>query len=92
MIKLADSDLFFYIGLGLEGFVEKAKESLKNENVRLIPVAENLILEPAEEHEEHDEHEDEGHGDFNPHVWLDPIYSKNGSCNKRFFSGKNAPK
>jgi zinc transport system substrate-binding protein len=56
--------------------VEKAKESLKNENVRLIPVAENLILEPAEEHEEHDEHEDEGHGDFNPHVWLDPIYSK----------------
>jgi zinc transport system substrate-binding protein len=76
MIKLADSDLFFYIGLGLEGFVEKAKESLKNENVRLIPVAENLILEPAEEHEEHDEHEDEGHGDFNPHVWLDPIYSK----------------
>ena len=76
MIKLADSDLFFYIGLGLEGFVEKAKESLKNENVSMIPVADNLILEPAEEHEEHDEHEDEGHGDFNPHVWLDPIYSK----------------
>ncbi|MBY0146490.1 metal ABC transporter solute-binding protein, Zn/Mn family [Neobacillus niacini] len=79
MIKLADSDLFFYIGLGLEGFVEKAKTSLKNENVLLIPVAEDLNLESAEEHEHEEEgHEDEkhDHGDFNPHVWLDPIYSK----------------
>lgn len=83
MIKLADSDLFFYIGLGLEGFVEKAKGTLKNENVSLIPVAENLNLESSEEHvdhqeEEHVDHEEEehAHGDFNPHVWLDPIYSK----------------
>jgi zinc transport system substrate-binding protein len=79
MIKLADSDLFFYIGLGLEGFVESAKESLKNENVTLIPTAEDLILDPVEEHEEHeehDDHEDHGEGDVNPHVWLDPIYSK----------------
>ncbi|MEH7254970.1 zinc ABC transporter substrate-binding protein [Neobacillus niacini] len=76
MIKLADSDLFFYIGLGLEGFVEKAKETLKTENVSLIPTADNLILNPVEEHEEHEDHEDHGHGDFNPHVWLDPIYSK----------------
>lgn len=84
MIKLADSDLFFYIGLGLEGFVEKAKTSLKNENVQLIPVTEDLDLESAEEHTEHEEegHEDEEHehehehGDFNPHVWLDPVYSK----------------
>lgn len=76
MIKLADSDLFFYVGLGLEGFVEKAKESLKNENVSLVPAAENLNLAPTEEDEEHADHEDGGHGDFNPHVWLDPIYSK----------------
>ncbi|MEH7114002.1 zinc ABC transporter substrate-binding protein [Neobacillus niacini] len=76
MIKLADSDLFFYIGLGLEGFVEKAKESLKNEKVTLIPTAENLILNPVEDHDNDADHEDDGHGDFNPHVWLDPIYSK----------------
>lgn len=35
-----------------------------------------MILDPAEEHEAHDDHEDDGHGDFNPHVWLDPLYSK----------------
>jgi zinc transport system substrate-binding protein len=75
MIKLADSDLFFYIGLGLEGFVEKAKTSLKNENVLLIPVAEDLDLESTVEHAEHEE-EEHDHGDVNPHVWLDPIYSK----------------
>jgi zinc transport system substrate-binding protein len=94
MIKLADSDLFFYIGLGLEGFVEKAKGSLKNENVTMLPVADHLTFEDSAEHaedehtEEHEEgHEDEhaeeehadeehSHGDINPHVWLDPIYSK----------------
>ncbi|MEH7181352.1 metal ABC transporter solute-binding protein, Zn/Mn family [Neobacillus vireti] len=78
MMKLADSDLFFYIGLGLEGFVEKSKETLKNQNVALISTAENLILDPVDGHEgeENGDHEDHGHGDFNPHVWLDPIYSK----------------
>ena len=36
MMKLADSDLFIYVGLGLEGFVEKAKGSLENEKVTLL--------------------------------------------------------
>ncbi|MDF2854284.1 MAG: adhesin [Neobacillus sp.] len=77
MMKLADSDLFFYIGLGLEGFVEKAKGSLKNENVELWPTATNLHLVEEDEHEG-EAHDDEGHqhGDINPHVWLDPIFAK----------------
>ena len=33
MMMLADADLFFYVGFGLEGFVEKAKKSLANEKV-----------------------------------------------------------
>lgn len=36
MMKLADSDLFIYIGLGLEGFVESSKDTLKNEHVKLV--------------------------------------------------------
>jgi zinc transport system substrate-binding protein len=77
MMKLADSDLFFYIGLGLEGFVEKAKGSLKNENVELVPTATSLQLVEEEDHEGED-HEGEGHqhGDVNPHVWIDPIFAK----------------
>lgn len=55
MIDLADSDLFFYIGLGLEGFVSKAEEALKNENVTLVATAEHITFEEHEEEstEEH---------------------------------------
>ena len=73
MMNLADSDLFFYIGLGLEGFVEKAKDTLKNENVQLVATAAHLKLPkdphagPGEELVAHN---------VNPHVWLDPIYCK----------------
>jgi zinc transport system substrate-binding protein len=74
MMNLADSDLFIYIGLGLEGFVEKAKQTLKNENVKLIPVANKLKL--PKETNSVEEDEDGHHHDINPHVWLDPIYSK----------------
>lgn len=73
MMNLADSDLFFYIGLGLEGFVEKAKGTLKNEDVQLIPVADQFQL-PKDNQSGADKADD--HGDVNPHVWLDPIYSK----------------
>ncbi|MGG3560263.1 zinc ABC transporter substrate-binding protein [Neobacillus rhizosphaerae] len=77
MMNLADSDLLFYIGLGLEGFVEKAKGTLKNENVKLVSVADQLQL-PKEDSTLHEEEDDdhEHRGDVNPHVWLDPIYSK----------------
>ncbi|MFZ7944992.1 metal ABC transporter substrate-binding protein [Neobacillus sp. 19] len=77
MMNLADSDLFFYIGLGLEGFVEKAKGTLKNEAVTLVPAADQLAL-PKDTHSDKEEagHDDHNHGDINPHVWLDPIYSK----------------
>ena len=73
MMNLADADLFFYIGLGLEGFVEKAKQTLNDENVTLIPVADHLKLPKIPGTEQKDS---ETRGDVNPHVWLDPIYSK----------------
>ncbi|UII55304.1 zinc ABC transporter substrate-binding protein [Cytobacillus spongiae] len=66
MMKLADSDLFIFIGLGLEGFVEKAKDTLENEQVSLLPAGENIHLEESghsgEEHEE-EGHSEEGHSD-----------------------------
>ncbi|NHM33144.1 metal ABC transporter solute-binding protein, Zn/Mn family [Neobacillus terrae] len=72
MMNLADSDLFEYIGLGLEGFVGKAKETLKNENVTMLAAAKNLKLPKNPENTD----DGDGHSDVNPHVWLDPIYSK----------------
>lgn len=90
MMALADADLFLYVGLGLEGFVDKASKTLENEDVNMVPVGEELYLDEAghdeaaseEEHEshaeeDHDSHEEDshGHGDIDPHVWLDPIYA-----------------
>ena len=86
MMALADADLFFYIGLGLEGFVEKTKDTLKNENVKLVATSENIseqYLHAQEEHEEeaehdhdHSDHSDHDHGDIDPHVWLSPEIAK----------------
>ncbi|MGM0752754.1 MAG: metal ABC transporter substrate-binding protein [Bacillota bacterium] len=108
MIKMADGDVFFYIGMGLEGFVEGSKSILENEDVVVVPTSEHIELnqednhgeESTEEHEEHvenedehadehsdehgeehadehsDEHADEHNHDVDPHLWLDPVYSK----------------
>ncbi|MBP3040796.1 zinc ABC transporter substrate-binding protein [Bacillaceae bacterium Marseille-Q3522] len=102
MTEIADSDLFIYSGAGVEGFAEKAEQSLENENVTIIKAAEGIELlqghvhvhegeethdehglESEDSHEEHaqseqgqeneDAHDEHDHGDFDPHVWLDPV-------------------
>ena len=87
MIALADADLFFYIGLGLEGFVSNAQKTLKNENVKMIETTKDvpesaLDVSTASKEHNHDEHEGEAHedehdhGGVDPHVWLSPIISQ----------------
>ena len=70
MMTLADADLFFYIGLGLEGFVEKAKSTLANEHVKLVATADAVSEEAlhvstghvhAEDEEDDHHHETESH-------------------------------
>ncbi|MBS4210617.1 zinc ABC transporter substrate-binding protein [Bacillus sp. FJAT-50079] len=65
MIKLADADLFLYIGLGLESFVGKAEETLKNENVSMLSMGDTL---PIVEHHDHAEDSDEEHHDHADHA------------------------
>lgn len=72
MIKLADADLMFSIGLGLEGFIDSAKKTLQNENVEFIATADHISdedLEAALGHKEeaHEEQHDEGHEDEHGH-------------------------
>ncbi|MFE5431306.1 metal ABC transporter solute-binding protein, Zn/Mn family [Peribacillus simplex] len=76
IVKMAESDLFFYIGYNLEGFVTKAEPILSKEGVSTIAVGETVHLDEHAHEEEH-AHEDDGHdhGGVNPHLWLDPIYS-----------------
>lgn len=70
MMSIADANVFFYIGLGLEGFVEKAKTTLKNEGVEFVQIGEKVNLNENEmEHEmEHDANIDqEGHDEHSEH-------------------------
>ncbi|UDK98078.1 zinc ABC transporter solute-binding protein [Lysinibacillus sphaericus] len=60
MMKLADAHLFFYIGLGLEGFVENTKKTLANEDVTMVAMAsqipdEKLAVSTGHSHDEEDE-------------------------------------
>ena len=76
MMNLADADVFFYIGLGLEGFVEKAQSTLANENVTMVATANQIAeedlhistghthAEAIEGHDhEHEATEEESHED-----------------------------
>nr|WP_017553998.1 zinc ABC transporter substrate-binding protein [Heyndrickxia coagulans] len=64
ILKLADSDFFFYIGLGLEGFASKAKQVLEGQNVKMMALGDRLPVP------------DKTNAKADPHVWLDPIYVK----------------
>ncbi|ALC84640.1 adhesin [Bacillus sp. FJAT-22090] len=62
MMSLADADLFFYIGLGLEGFVENAKKTLANEHVRMVATIDAVSDDQLDaSHSEHEETTDEDH-------------------------------
>ena len=81
IINIAEADLFYYIGYNLEGFVTNAKKTLKNENVDMIAIGEEVHIgedsHTAEEHN-HEEEDDHGHehGSTDPHLWIDPVYAK----------------
>src|SRR5690606_22530165 len=45
MIALAEADLMFYVGLGLEGFIDSAQKTLKNENVEFVATADAITDE-----------------------------------------------
>lgn len=68
MIKLAEADLMFYVGLGLEGFIGKAKDTLKNEKVQFTATSDSITDEeldaaagPHEDEHEEEAHEEDGH-------------------------------
>lgn len=64
MIGMAEADVVFYIGLGLEGFIDSAKKTLTNENVEFVATAESIPeADLADGHaHDHGEGTEEDHG------------------------------
>lgn len=80
---LNDARVFVYNGAGFEPWVKKILESVDNKSLVAVDSSQGLELLEAEEHEESghkaeaekDDHGNEEHGEFDPHIWLDPVYN-----------------
>ena len=83
---LQNADIVFWVGEDLENFLEKPLSSIakKAEKIELLEVKglvklkfrERNIFDDHEDHDDHDGHEGHNHGEFDPHIWLDPINAK----------------
>lgn len=62
MTSIAKSDLFIYLGEGMESFSEKVALSLSSQDLQLIEIGKHKYLFSSVD----------GH-DVDPHIWLDPL-------------------
>lgn len=70
MTSIASGDAFIYLGAGMEGFAESAADALESQDVALFELGTHEELFQTEHAHAEDGH---NHGDYNPHIWLDPI-------------------
>ncbi|MBT9259955.1 MAG: metal ABC transporter substrate-binding protein [Clostridiales bacterium] len=63
MKKVADADIFLYVGAGFETWVDQARQQMKK-GALAVDTTQGIQLIPA------------GHGGWDPHVWLSPDNAK----------------
>ncbi|MBA1334563.1 MAG: Zinc ABC transporter, substrate-binding protein ZnuA [Firmicutes bacterium] len=82
MVQMEEADVFIYNGVGMETWADNIFTTLANDKLIIVEASRGIDLlkfhghEHDKEHEEQDEEHDEGghhHGEYDPHVWLDPI-------------------
>lgn len=86
MAELEKADVFIYNGAGIEPWVDKLTKSIKNEKLVVVDASKNVELLRLYHHDENDDEDsDHEHGQYDPHIWLDPI-----NASKQAESIKNA--
>lgn len=86
--ELEQADIFFYIGLGLEPWAEKAVENLEHIGIPVVELSSAARLRKIDDQHEHENqeqghnsesqaeddhhHHHHNHSGYDPHVWLDP--------------------
>ena len=84
---LQEADLIFWVGEDLENFLEKPLKSIakKAEKIELMEIKgltklkfrERNIFDGHDDHgHDEDGHEGHAHGEYDPHIWLDPENAK----------------
>ncbi|WP_313341585.1 metal ABC transporter substrate-binding protein [Lacrimispora sp.] len=76
--SLEESNVFIYSGAGMEHWTEDVLKSLSNKSLIVVEASSGITLKEGHEEEgDHKEEENEhDHGEFDPHVWLDPKNAK----------------
>lgn len=70
LVRIAEADIIFINGLGLETFLAEMVESTATD-AEVVEVSMGIGAIAAEEHHDEEEGEEEEHGEFDPHVWMD---------------------
>ena len=88
---LEEADLIFWVGEGMETFMEKPLKSIVKDaevisfmevdGINKLKFREENIFESHDDHDDHDEedhdsHAGHAHGEFDAHIWLDPMNAK----------------
>ncbi|WP_165973939.1 metal ABC transporter substrate-binding protein [Marinitoga lauensis] len=71
LIKIYKSDFVVFNGLNSEVFISKIINNLKNKNISFL-YASDLIPEEELIKSLKDDDKDHEHGNYNPHIWLNP--------------------
>lgn len=73
ILKLKESDIFVYNGVGMEPSVDKLIDSGEYNNVKFIETTKGInLIQTNDEYQK----EPSDHTVYDPHVWLDPILAK----------------
>lgn len=62
------ADLFIYSSEYFETWIDKIETSMRNHDIRFVKASEGIALLEGEETDHHDHQ-------FDPHVWLSPVYA-----------------
>ena len=85
---LEEADIIFWVGESIETFMERPLESIvKNaevvefmevESINKLKFREESIFDDHDDHDDHSGHDHHGHahGEFDAHIWLDPMNAK----------------
>ncbi len=73
MQTLNQASVFAYNGLGMEHWVDKTLKNVQNKQLIVVETAKGAELIKAEGHSEGDGHDHAEQGEWDPHVWLDPL-------------------
>lgn len=73
MGEMEKADVLIYNGLEMEPWIEKLTASIQSDQLIIVEASQGTDLIEGEAHEDEHEEEEEEHGEYDPHVWLNPM-------------------